>query len=99
LREALRKPISLKKRFGSFVGEVREVDLDSGRFHLKNIKGFGTLRCVMPGVSSELGQKILGNLISVSGDYECDDAGRPRLMFAQDIKHVKEITDQQSISI
>jgi len=99
LREALRKPITLKKRQGSFVGEVREVDLDSGRFHLRNIDGVGTLRCVMPDVSSELGQKILGNLISVSGDYECDESGRPRLMFASEIKHVKEITDQHSISL
>ena len=99
LRDALRKPVMLKKRFGEFVGEVREVDLDSGRFHLRNISGIGTLRCVLPNVTSETGQKILGSVISVSGDYECDASGRPRLMFAQDLKLVKEISEQHRIPV
>jgi len=99
LRDALRKPVTLKKRFGEFVGEVREVDLDSGRFHLRNISGVGTLRCVLPNVTSEIGQKILGSVIAVSGDYECDASGRPRLMFAQDLKLVKEISEQHRISV
>ena len=52
LREALRTPIAARRFQGRFVGEVREVDLDSGRFHLKGIPGIGTLRCVLPGVSN-----------------------------------------------
>lgn len=91
LREALKKPISMQRRNGRFVGEVREVDLDSGRFHLKNISGLGTLRCVMPGFSQEMGQKILGNRVSVTGDYECDRSGKPRLMFAEGIEHVSDL--------
>lgn len=99
LRDALRKPVTLKKRFGEFIGEVREVDLDSGRFHLRNISGVGTLRCVLPSVTSEIGQKILGSVIAVSGDYECDASGRPRLMFAHDLKLVREMSEQHRISV
>lgn len=99
LREALKKPISQQRRSGRFVGEVREVDLDSGRFHLKNISGLGTLRCVMPGFSQEMGQRILGNRVCVTGDYECDRSGKPRLMFASGIEHVSELLVQQSFEL
>jgi hypothetical protein len=85
LREALLKPISRQKRFGRFVGEVRVIDLDAGRFQLRNISGVGNLRCVMPEVSGELGKKILGCHVCVEGEYESDPSGKPRLMFASRI--------------
>lgn len=97
LREALTRPVNGSKKFGRFTGEVREIDLDSGRFHLRNIEGIGTLRCVMPEVSSEAGKKLLGNLVQVEGDYEFDATGRPRLMFASSTRPVDRLPSQETL--
>lgn len=97
LREALLKPISREKKPGTFVGEVREIDLDSGRFHLRNISGVGTLRCVLPEVSKEIGQHLLGNTVSVRGDYESDRNGKPRLLFVSEVPEQIKPLEQSSI--
>jgi len=93
LRDALMKPVMLTKKSGSFVGEVREVDLDSGRFHLRNVQGIGTVRCVMP-LTSEEGQKLLGSSVRITGEYECDSSGRPRLMFVSTIAKAQSMDTQ-----
>lgn len=95
LREALLKPMSRQKKFGKFSGEVRGVDLDSGRFQLKGIEGIGALRCVMPEVTGELGKRILGSHVLVEGEYECDQNGRPRLMFADRIIPFENLTQRE----
>lgn len=80
LREsALRRPIMRRTRQGSFVGELKEVDLDFNRFQLRSVPGVGTLRCVMslPVVKA---RKFLGRGVKVTGTYETDVSGRPRLM-------------------
>ncbi|MFJ2455292.1 hypothetical protein ACIOWK_26770 [Pseudomonas protegens] len=97
LRDALMRPVTLSKKTGKFVGEVREIDLDSGRFHLRNVEGVGTVRCVMP-LTSEQGQQLLGSQIVVSGEYECDPSGRPRLMFVSSIGPSKQIDEQVRLS-
>lgn len=89
LREALLAPLTTAKRYGTFEGDIRVIDLDSGRFHLRNVLDFGTVRCVIPQISSQDGQKLLGAYVSVTGEYECDQLGRPRLMFVTSIEHVK----------
>ncbi|QQE86942.1 hypothetical protein [Azotobacter chroococcum] len=99
LREVLAKPIKASRKFGRFVGEVREIDLDSGRFHLRNIESIGTLRCVMPEVTSETGKKLLGNYVMVEGDYESDASGRPRLMFSTHVKPIKKLMLQDELNI
>lgn len=99
LRDALLKPISASKRFGRFVGEVREIDLDTGRFHLRNIEGIGTIRCVMKEVTKEEGQKLLGNSVIVEGDYESDRNGKPRLMFAEKVKESGSPFQQKQLDI
>lgn len=99
LREALLKPISTSKKFGRFVGEVREIDLDTGRFHLRNIQGIGTIRCVMSGVTKEIGQKLLGNAVIVEGDYEFDRSGKPRLLFAEKVQETEKPLSQEVIDI
>lgn len=97
LRDALQKPVSLSKKSGKFVGEVREIDLDSGRFHLRNISGVGTLRCVLPLLSSEEGQRLLGAQVLVTGEYESDPTGRPRLMFVSSIEPSEQISVQNAL--
>lgn len=99
LREVLQKPISTSKKFGRFVGEVREIDLDSGRFHLRNIEGIGTVRCVMPDVSREVGQKLLGSAVIVEGEYETDKNGKPRLMFAQKVSETARKLKQADLDV
>lgn len=99
LREALKKPMQGIRRIGRFVGDVREIDLDSGRFHLRNIDTIGTLRCVLPQVSSEDGKQMLGNKVMVEGEYELDSSGRPRLLFANSISPVAMLSEQQHIDI
>lgn len=79
LREALVKPMMRKKIQGSFIGELKEIDLDSNRFQLRNINGIGKLRCVME-FSHESARRWLGNTVRVNGIYEADSQGRPRLM-------------------
>lgn len=99
LREALLKPVTSSKRHGRFTGEVREIDLDSGRFHLRHVQNIGTVRCVMPAVTSEQGQKLLGSQVTVEGEYECDASGRPRLMFVESVNPAKSINSQAALEV
>lgn len=86
LREVIEKPKPYRARHGSFVGEVREADLDKRRIHLRNVPDVGTLRCIMPDLPAEQAAKILGQLARVTGQVESDPAGRPRLMFVESIE-------------
>ncbi|WP_419343019.1 hypothetical protein ACM1PE_08840 [Achromobacter sp. PD1] len=79
LREATSRPFMKERRRGSFVGQVREIDLDSSRFQLRGVEGVGTLRCVSK-FDENLSKRVLGRTISVSGWYDVDRDGRPRLM-------------------
>lgn len=76
LRDALKRPEMINTKRGTFTGEVREMDLDAGRFHLRNIPTIGTLRCV----SDQIKSNWLGAQIRVTGDYASDRSGKPRLM-------------------
>jgi hypothetical protein len=89
LREALKRPkLSFPKR-GEFIGEIREIDLDAQRFHLRGVKECGTLRCIFPEKLQEHETKgMLGRYVSVLGDYEADKSGRPRLMSVIEIKEI-----------
>ncbi|WP_155774278.1 MULTISPECIES: hypothetical protein [Burkholderia cepacia complex] len=82
LREALRSPLFGKKIKGTFIGEIREIDLDAGRFQLRNIQGVGSIRCAAA-FTQEEARSLLGKTVKVSGEYETDKAGRPRLMRAE----------------
>jgi len=85
LKEATSRPFMKEKRQGSFTGEVREVDLDSHRFQLRNVKGVGTLRCVSR-FDENLTKRVLGRTLTVSGWYEMDRDGRPRLIDVMEYK-------------
>lgn len=89
LQQALISPMMKKKQFGEFVGELNEVDLDSSRFQVRNIAGVGTLRCFMD-FTAVHARHWLGQKIRVSGIYDTDKSGRPRLMRVQEIKILEE---------
>jgi hypothetical protein len=87
LREtAVRRPLMRKTKEGSFVGEFREVDLDTKRFQLRNVGGdISTLRCAMAHLSADLARSYIGRGVRVEGLYEEDRHGRPRLLEVQSI--------------
>ncbi len=85
LKEATSRPFLKERRYGSFVGQVREIDLDSGRFQVRGIQGVGTLRCVSK-FDENLSKRVLGQTITVTGNYDVDRDGRPRLMEVSEYK-------------
>ena len=81
LREsAIRFPFMRNTKSGSFVGELREVDLDSRRFHLRDVPGVGSVRCVLGELSADTARSLIGHGVKVTGDYEEDASGKPRLI-------------------
>lgn len=87
LREsALRSPVMRQVVTGTFVGELREVDLDAKRFHLRNVPGIGGIRCVLGELNAETARQLIGHGVRVSGEYEADADGRPRLMRVQTVE-------------
>lgn len=83
LRSVLDKPKMLASRNGTFVGEVRAVDLDKTRMHLRGVDGVGTLRCVVPELNAEQTRALFGKRVRVVGHYQVDRSGKPRLMFVE----------------
>lgn len=86
LREtALRKPMMGKRVAGSFVGDLRALDLDLGRATLRNVGGgVSSLRCVLKTPGSA--HRLLGHTVRVTGEYESSPDGRPRLMRVESIE-------------
>ncbi len=87
LREsAMRAPLMQHVRAGVFVGELREIDLDAKRFHLRNVPGVGGIRCVLGDLNADIARRLIGHGVKVSGEYEADASGRPRLMRVQSVE-------------
>jgi hypothetical protein len=86
LADALRRPKLANRHRGSFSGEVREIDLDARRMHLRNVPGIGSLRCVLPDLDSEVAKHLLGEFAAVEGVYEVDPSGRPRLLLVENVR-------------
>lgn len=90
LKEAIARPDSKKSIEGTFVGHVREADLDKTRLHLRGVEGIGTLRCVMPNLTAENARSLLGNLVRAEGRYQTDKDGKPRLLFIEQIIPIEQ---------
>lgn len=87
LREtAVMRPMLKTTKYGTFLGQLREVDLDARRFQLRGIPEIGTLRCVLDELSVEIARKHIGMGAKVTGTYEQDSDGRPRLMRVERIE-------------
>lgn len=89
LREVLEKPSMKESRVGSFVGEIREADLDKTRIHLRSVPGVGTLRCVVPELSADQARSLFGRHVKAFGSYQVDKNGKPRLMFVERFEEVR----------
>ena len=83
LADALRRPHLANRRRGAFTGEVREIDLDARRMHLRKVQNVGSLRCALPALDNAKAKLLLGEFARVEGEYEADRDGRPRLMLVE----------------
>jgi hypothetical protein len=83
LKEVLDKPSMRSSREGSFIGEIREADLDKTRIHLRGVEGIGTLRCIVAELSADKARALLGKRVRAVGSYQMDRSGKPRLMFVE----------------
>ena len=60
LKEVIDKPSMRTARTGTFVGQIREADLDKTRLHLRGVSGIGTIRCVVPDLTLDQARTLLG---------------------------------------
>lgn len=87
LRESvLLSPMLRNIKYGSFVGQLREVDLDARRFTLRDVPDVGSIRCVIGELSADTARKLIGHGARVFGEYEADRDGKPRLMRVETIE-------------
>lgn len=87
LKDALLRATVSTGKQGEFAGEVREFDLDKTRFHLRNVRNVGTIRCVMRlDQGTDFAKAMLGEQVVVRGEYESDNEGRPRLLIVENIR-------------
>lgn len=90
LRDVLDRPDMKMTKDGSFIGEVREADLDKTRFHLNGVPNIGTLRCILPEMHVDMARNMLGRRVKVTGRYQTDRDGRPRLLMAENVEAMPE---------
>lgn len=85
LKEAIDSPVLHERKSGKFVGELREIDLDAHRFHLRGVAGVGNLRCAISSLDRVNAKNLLGEFVKVEGEYESNREGRPRLMIVTSV--------------
>ncbi|PJK07970.1 hypothetical protein CO610_07340 [Lysobacteraceae bacterium NML95-0200] len=88
LHTALKRPDLISRKRGIFTGEVREIDLDRQRLHLRETNSGRILRCVLPMLDRGQAKAVLGEFARVSGEYEPDRNGVPRLMLVEDLEPI-----------
>lgn len=92
LKEAIDHPDTKESKPGSFIGHVREADLDKKRLHLREVKDLGTLRCVLPELTTNTARSLLGKLVRAEGRYQTDRNGKPRLLFVDQIHPINQLS-------
>jgi hypothetical protein len=96
LKEAIAKPSMTRSLPGSFVGQIREADLDKARLHLRSVANVGTLRCVVPELNARQASALLGKHVRAVGNYQTDSTGRPRMLFVERFEEVRGAPEDQS---
>lgn len=89
IRDALRhSKIAYAKKQGAFIGEISALDLDKKRFHIRH-RELGTIRCVISELTRHKASDLLRDQVKVSGEYEYDKSGKPRLLYVESVETVK----------
>lgn len=90
LKEVMDKPSMRAAQAGSFVGQIREADLDKTRLHLRGVNDIGTIRCVVPELTIDQARALLGRHVRAVGHFQTDKHGRPRLLFVERFEAIKD---------
>jgi len=89
LRQAIAKPSLRQPARGTFQGTIRELDLDAKRVEIRNVPTIGTIRCIIEQLDVANARRWINKTVKVSGQYERDSGGRPRLLRAERITVVR----------
>ena len=85
LHQALVRPIRVRGH-GEFEGVVRAIDLDARRFHIREVKSIGGLRCMYDPGDHETAKTALDCRVRISGSYEVTENQKPRLIAVTSIE-------------
>jgi hypothetical protein len=95
LKTVIDNPDLRQKRQGSFVGSLRAADLDKHRAVLRDVNGLESpIRCILDDKMDSHLKFCFGSRVKVSGIYETDREGRPRLMY---VNHLEPDNSQATI--
>lgn len=87
LKTVTDNPTLRQKKAGTFVGSLRAADLDTGRAVLRDVAGLeSAIRCILGKALEMKAKELFGRRVKVSGDYESDREGRPRLLHIDSIE-------------
>jgi len=86
LNKVLKKPVVSNER-DTFVGRIREIDLDARRFELRGIadQQLQSIRCMYTKDHNFDPRRIIDANVRVSGLISRDASGRPRLLSVDDL--------------
>lgn len=86
LKSVIDHPNLRKKVSGTFTGSLRAADLDKRRAVLRDVAGVDTaIRCILDERLDADIKHSFGGRVRVSGEYETDREGRPRLMYVHEL--------------
>lgn len=80
LRREIDRPEMRQRKTGTFIGAMRAADLDKRRVTLRDVDGIGAIRCILDGGMESQARTLFGGPVRVTGEYETNREGRPRLM-------------------
>lgn len=91
LREvAVKKPVmTATTKHGTFIGDLREIDLDKRRITIRNVSEQKfSVRCAFSNAHVQTAKEALASerKVKVTGKYEEDKSGKPRMMSIETIE-------------
>jgi hypothetical protein len=92
LASEMKRPSLLSKKHGTFTGTLEAADLGAGRVVLRNIinaTDVTAIRCLVPEKFKDVIKRGFGELATITGDYETDSNGKPRLFMVEHIEPAK----------
>lgn len=100
LRQAIARPVRHAQQ-GSFIGTVRELDLDLMRFDLRRISesGMTNLRCAYIDLPEERARALLNATIEVRGLVEFNSKGQPRLLQVEHFEIIEAAQEQGKLDL
>ena len=95
LNGAVARPVRVGGR-GSFVGIVREIDLDARRFEIRHVADVGAIRCVYGSHLEKQARQMLDKRVRVEGQYETLPNHKPRLI---EVSSMDVLVEEQQTSL